>query len=69
MDKMAPSAVSFQSLESLDVESEQARTAPLPLDADGLAHGVLPGNKLTYYVKKNRRPSHRAALALVVNIG
>lgn len=66
---MAPTAVTFQSLEPLDVESEQARSAPLPLDSDGLAHGVLPSNGLAYYVKKNRRPSQRAALALVVNIG
>lgn len=66
---MGPTAVTFQHLEPLDVDSEQARNAELPLDSDGLAHGALPGNRLTYYVKKNRKPSQRAALALVVNIG
>jgi hypothetical protein len=64
-----PSASLFQNLDALDVKSEQARRATIPLDSDGLAHGQLQTNNLTYFVKRNRKPSQRAALALVVRVG
>lgn len=42
-------------------------TAPIPLDP-AVVTGKLP-NGLTYYIRKNARPEHRAELRLVVNAG
>ncbi len=42
-------------------------SAPIPLDP-AVRHGVLP-NGLTYYIRANHKPEHRAELRLVVNAG
>ncbi len=41
--------------------------APMPVDPD-LVIGKLP-NGLTYYIKENHKPEHRAELRLVENVG
>lgn len=45
----------------------QVASVPIPLDP-AVRHGVLP-NGLTYYIRANHKPEHRAELRLAVNAG
>src|SRR5580704_18068028 len=42
-------------------------TKPIPMD-DSVRTGVLP-NGMTYYIRRNVKPEHRAELRLAVNVG
>ncbi|CAI5494153.1 unnamed protein product [Closterium sp. Naga37s-1] len=60
---------SFRSLKPLDLRSEESRKAAIPLGPEGaVLHGRLD-NGVTYYVRRNAKPQHRAALALAVRVG
>ncbi|CAI5457717.1 unnamed protein product [Closterium sp. Yama58-4] len=60
---------SFRSLKPLDLRSEESRNAAIPLGPEGaVLHGRLD-NGVTYYVRRNSKPQHRAALALAVRVG
>lgn len=68
-DKESKSAATaFKRLKLLDLRTEEARKAEIPLGPSSLLHGVLD-NGLTYYVRQNPKPKQRAALALGVRIG
>ncbi|CAI5511991.1 unnamed protein product [Closterium sp. Naga37s-1] len=60
---------SFRSLKPLNLRSEESRKAAIPLGPEGaVMHGRLD-NGVTYYVRRNAKPQHRAALALAVRVG
>ncbi|CAI5506607.1 unnamed protein product [Closterium sp. Naga37s-1] len=60
---------SFRSLKPLDLRSEESRKAAIPLGPEGaVMHGRLD-NGVTYYVRRNAKPQHRAALALAIRVG
>ncbi|CAI7822512.1 unnamed protein product, partial [Closterium sp. NIES-53] len=57
---------SFRSLKPLDLRCEESRKAAIPLGPEGaVLHGRLD-NGVTYYVRRNAKPQHRAALALAI---